>query len=1230
MDFTIKCPTCGKVLRCWYSKENAGRVTLCPACGGTVKLVPPPAPAPAPAAPPLQVAPAVPIAASAERAPVENMPPASTVIPQPLPGAANVIVGGNLSAGQDVFSPHDVPVVPQIAALQNAPAVSGPADQPQVVRQHQQVSDQSQQSQPPAYAPHEDQPIHEDGGQTNLSASDALHQMVSQRAQPAADGDFVVIDDENLTAVSEETLLTHQAAAEVGEAHVDVTDSELGQWHEPPKVVPVAPPVWAPPPLSGRAEVPAGARVERRFPPATMPADEEAPADGSEGEAPFSLGKRAIFWWAGGAIALVAVILIMVSVLSRVQFAPPWDQTHRSDILSMKEDAEDLSLAGKYREAYEKYQELERLVSGQKIEDPDLQDQLQRSWKRRDDLYDLLVKGGHPPVIGNAPAGAGAAGNNAPGAATGGAAPGNASSGAPAGKSDNPGSPVSVDHNPKPAVVPVAPVNPTAVGTGGNPPLNTAANPSVVTPATVPDVAVIPALTRPPVRPVVMQPDGVTDAQIGAAIQKGAGFLLSQFNGAEIPDRDVYLNYHDGLDCLAVYALMQSGLAVNDDRLDDHSQFMKAAIEAMKRLPMQGSYQTYARSLRSTALALYNRDEDSKTLTGDVDWLLRAQAGGGFTYTDQFPHESSNFHFWDNSNSQYGLLGVWSGAEVGVPVPSQFWREVQKHWFDCQLMDGEWPYRDAEQSGRRSMTLAGIASLFVTQDYLDGDDFGDKVGRPPFSPALKRGLDWLEQGNNSVIDRDSEGEWSYTLYGLERVGLASGFKYFGTHDWYREMANDIVNHQDRDGSWGANDAFHTIVDTSYALLFLARGRHPIIMNKLRFDGDWSNRPRDVANLARYASRELERPLNWQVVPLDHDWHDWTDSPILYMSSDKPPVLAPADVAKLKAYIENGGMLLTQADGDSREFDDFITDLAKQMFPQYPWMELPSDSPLLNISYRMTTHPQARIISNGSRILMMELPRDISKLWNLRAEKTGATAFEFGVNLALYASGRTEMRNRLDTKYLPAPPTAPAASMKLCQLKYDGNWNPEPAALPKAAAAFHDKTSLGIDLDSINIADLPAVNPAIAYLTGTEKIHLTDAQVRAIAAYVQNGGVLVIDPCGVPGEFWRTAREDLLARAFPNNPPLPMPQTHPMVNAVGDGMMDLSTPRIRDFARSYPGIEHTLPQILHVGKGHVVVMSLDLQSGLLGAADWGIAGYSSDYAGNFFKNLMLWDWDGQRD
>src|SRR5206468_11487151 len=94
---------------------------------------------------------------------------------------------------------------------------------------------------------------------------------------------------------------------------------------------------------------------------------------------------------------------------------------------------------------------------------------------------------------------------------------------------------------------------------------------------------------------------------------------------------------------------------------------------------------------------------------------------------------------------------------------------------------------------------------------------------------------------------------SYDLFNLERAGLATGFKYFGPHAWYRELAADVIARQEPDGSWGAADrstggAQDRLIETAYALLFLSRGQHPVLFNKLRFDGSWANHYHDAASL----------------------------------------------------------------------------------------------------------------------------------------------------------------------------------------------------------------------------------------------------------------------------------------------------------------------------------------------------------------------------------------------
>ena len=200
------------------------------------------------------------------------------------------------------------------------------------------------------------------------------------------------------------------------------------------------------------------------------------------------------------------------------------------------------------------------------------------------------------------------------------------------------------------------------------------------------------------------------------------------------------------------------------------------------------------------------------------------------------------------------------------------------------------------------MTAAGVASLSIVHDFLTQ---GNPASVDSTSPALVRALGWMNDGDNVMhLHQDVYHYDSYALYGIARAGLASGYKYFGKHDWYTELATPQLARQTSDGSFGDP------IDTSFVLLFLARGRHPIIYNKLILDGRVLYHPRDTANLARFATRELEHTFNAQVVPLDVDWRTWTESPVLYLAAATPPVVTDAECDQLRNFVRSGGLLFT--------------------------------------------------------------------------------------------------------------------------------------------------------------------------------------------------------------------------------------------------------------------------------------------------------------------------------
>ena len=581
---------------------------------------------------------------------------------------------------------------------------------------------------------------------------------------------------------------------------------------------------------------------------------------------------------------------------------------------------------------------------------------------------------------------------------------------------------------------------------------------------------------------------------------------------------------------------------------------------------------------------------------------------------DQAPLPKFQFEFpWDNSNSQYGLLGVWAGAEVGIEVPDRYWLAVEKHWMSCQLKNGQWGYNKREPTGTFAMTCGGVASLLVTHEYLDLPMLRGSIGRDPYSPLLAWAIDWLDQGDNGVATpNNSTHYFGYDLFGLERVGLASGYKFFGKHDWYRELSDRVVAMQNANGSWGHEDhGIDTIVDTAYSILFLSRGRHPILMTKLKFDKFWDNRPRDVANLAKFASRQLERQINWQVVGIEHSWNDWFDSPVVYLASHQAPKLKEHDYAELRNFVLAGGLVFTHSDMSSGNFDKWVPELAKKIAPNLPLRPIPNNDAIYSLQYKLPTHRPLLGISNGVRWLLVHSPNDIAMAWQQRSDKTRLQDFQLGLNIFLYAAGKPDLRNRLESPFLPAPPAAPTKVVKIARLKFDGNWNPETAAWPRFSRYLQWETGQSLDLGWSPIEKLTLATAPIATLTGTGTIAFSDAQCAAMKSYVNDGGILLIDPCGGDNEFKLAVRDVLLPKAFAGAKSIPLSR-------------ELAMPmKLRPYSLERLGGALPQIQLLSIEKGYVVVSPLDLTHALLGTNTWGIDGYQPASAQTFLAKLILW-------
>jgi hypothetical protein len=1059
---------------------------------------------------------------------------------------------------------------------------------------------------------------------------------------------------------------------------------------------------------------------------------------------------------AAGVVVLGVFVAVAIALNQKRAAAASTGWTELSELVSIKNQAEELAIEGKLPEAHAKYRELFARAQGHDIKDPAYWDLMERAKLDQDRIYVILLAQQDPARVLTPPLPSNGATTEA--------------TSAPA------TTPSFVDVHPpyrglKPATTRSA--SDTAAPTL----LAAAASPAPSTPASAPVAGSLPG----PAAAVAManlpepkhfkiarrtpDPTGFSDEIIGQSLAQANEFLLAQMKDGEFEQgKELSETYRQGLNALCVYALLNSGQATRDPRLAVTGEQMRKAIEKIKLQPMSTDTSkaqepiVYARSLRAAVLAMGNRPEDRDVLKDDVQWLMDAAVDGAYTYDDRYtvrvvksddrgvgrgmkpivpppaqplndnapkpktlgppkgdqpaapavnpapaaggavgmdvsgasqaieelaaPHAplpielADGMHdpktgrelgppgfprryppallppryppqelpekyggpfIWDNSNSQYGLLGVWSGAEVGIEVPDAFWAAAERHWMACQLMSGQWPYRKDTPGGRLSMTCAGIASLLVTHDYLEAPSVA-KVGRQP-SPAtasIAKGFAWLENGDNAIdVTGPRMVYLGYTLHALSRVGLASGYKYFGSHDWYRELARKIVASQWENGAWGRSDqpTADTLIDTAYTVLFLARGRHPIVMNKLRLDeggrndrGEWNNRPRDLANLCRFASRELERPLNWQIVSIDRDPADWSDAPILYLASHSALKLSDQEIAKIRAFVDGGGMLFTQADNNAESFNVYVNQLSKKLFSEQELKDLPIDDELYTLQYIIAkpNRPRLRAVSNGSRLLWVHSPTDLAINWQQRAEKSKREAFEMGVNLFVYAGGKTDLRNRIEARAIPKPNLEASSTIALARLKYAGNWDPEPAAFDRFARYAQWETSIAFEAQPVEIAKLADGKYSIAHLTGTAALAPSDAEMKAVRDYVSAGGTLIVDSVGgADTPFSDAVQSTILPKTFPEARFEALTPDHPMLHASFKGTEDVWPPRLRAYAALKLG--KTIPPIrmAAVGKGRVIYLPLDTTSGLLGSNTWPIFGYESAEAQALMKNIVLW-------
>ncbi|MGA2233163.1 MAG: DUF4159 domain-containing protein, partial [Tepidisphaeraceae bacterium] len=535
-----------------------------------------------------------------------------------------------------------------------------------------------------------------------------------------------------------------------------------------------------------------------------------------------------------------------------------------------------------------------------------------------------------------------------------------------------------------------------------------------------------------------------------------------------------------------------------------------------------------------------------------------------------------------------------------------------------------------------TLTAAGVASLLLCDDYLRGRG-GLECTDNLADGDVERGLAWIGDNFDSIFDQPNR--LCYALYGIERIGAASGRKTFAGRDWYATGAATLLDRQENSGAW--NEGNDRVADTALALLFLVRGRAPVIMNKLDYSAgadaatDQSNRrPRDLAHLSRWISRTIEdnRPLNWQVVDYQDADQTWHDAPILYVCGRNAVQFSDAQAGQIKRFIEEGGLVLFNADcGLGAPFVASVRKLGRQLFGA-DFRTLPADHPIFTAEefHRnlWKNPPQLLGLSNGARELMLLVPNaDLSAAWQTNTPLVRPEAFQLATNIFLYAVDKQHLRSKGDS-YLVQPDTEIKATrtIKVARLNYGPGFDPEPGGWRRLAAVMHNQDGTDLNAAPLTLGDgsLLSGGYAIAHLTGTAAFTLSPVQRAELHQYVTSGGTLVIDAAGGSRPFAASARNEL-NQIFPDAAAqldTPLPIEHPFYMAVRDRIVGRDI-AYRLFSRTVlSDLRQPRLRAISIGARAAVYFSAeDLSVGLVGQEVDGIVGYTPALATRLMEKII---------
>jgi hypothetical protein len=382
--------------------------------------------------------------------------------------------------------------------------------------------------------------------------------------------------------------------------------------------------------------------------------------------------------------------------------------------------------------------------------------------------------------------------------------------------------------------------------------------------------------------------------------------------------------------------------------------------------------------------------------------------------------------------------------------------------------------------------------------------------------------------------------------------------------------------------------------------------------------DWNLCPGDTQQLVEKARNVLGIAYGRQDVDLASFDGDPERLPLLFFSGVRTVTFTDDQVARLRAYVGRGGMLVFDSVAGSPYFTAAAEAFCARAFPDEPLRVVPPDHPLYHISFDVDSaaffknapseRPLLRAVYLGCRCGVLISPYGLGcgldnhevPLLKQAVAYDVATASKLGVNLVAYVVGYSHvaLEEAKPELFGAADEKRPANEFVFAQIRHEGHWDCHPGAAAALLARLVADTSVQAAMKRVAVTpgkdDLTPFT--ILYLSGLDDFHFTPPAQAALRAFLSRGGTLLVDDCLGLATFDRAARREIAA-LLPGASLAPIPINHPLFAAAIPVREARLTPAA---AKLHPGLAApALEGVAVDGDLRVIYSPLDIACGWAG-------------------------------